>query len=97
MTGVSGCQFLKLRDTDEFFIDADNQKNFTTRGDAKQYDQKAGHMLREVVGIGANCSGKDVVAMYSSNQASPFLVIIDNDQVSNGYARTGGVWSSSPL
>jgi len=65
-------QIVKPKD-EELFVDAEHPKHVITREDAKQYVLKIAHTLRDVEGIGADGPGKDVIAMYSSNQALSHL------------------------
>jgi hypothetical protein len=80
---------------EELFIDAEHPENVITREDAKTYAQQIARTLRDVEGIGAEGPGKDVIAMYSTNQvlSSRFYILIQDD-VSGCHARCHrGRWS----
>jgi hypothetical protein len=80
-------QIVKPKD-EELFIDAEHPEYVITREDAKTYAQQIARTLRDVEGIGAEGPGKDVIAMYSTNQvlSSSFYILIQDD-VSGCHAR----------
>ena len=86
---------------EELFIDAEHPECVITREDAKTYAQQIARTLRDVDGIGAEGPGKDVIAMYSTNQVLSsrftFSFKMMYPVAMLGVIGAGGVWAPTPF